>query len=172
MTNEPPIHTNHTIAVYPSHEEAENAVRMLAKEGFDMKNLSVIGQDYHSDEHPVGFVNTGDRVMSWGKLGVFWGAIWGLLFGSAMVIVPGIGPILFAGWIVSMIEGAVVGGSIAAIGGALASVGIPKDSVIQYETAVTAGSFLLIAHGGEEETERARALLASTPTTHLETHAS
>jgi hypothetical protein len=50
----------------------------------------------------------------WGKLGAFWGGFWGLLFGSAMFAIPGIGPILVAGplvaWIVAGLEGAVVVG--------------------------------------------------------------
>ena len=41
--------TNAVIAVYSSHSAAEDAVKELQKAGFDMKNLSVVGKDYHSD---------------------------------------------------------------------------------------------------------------------------
>ena len=38
-------------AVYPSHAEAEAAVKELQQSGFDMKKLSIVGRDYHTDEH-------------------------------------------------------------------------------------------------------------------------
>jgi hypothetical protein len=82
------------IAVYDNHSEAEDAVRELQKSGFDMKKLSVVGKDYHTDEHVVGYYNAGDRMKYWGKQGAFWGGFWGLLFGAGFFWVPGIGPLL------------------------------------------------------------------------------
>jgi uncharacterized membrane protein len=160
--------TSHTIAVYNTHEKAEAAVKLLASDVFEMSHLSIIGQNYETDEHPIGFINTGDRMLSWGKFGAFWGSIWGLLFGSAMLFIPGFGYLLFAGYIVAAIEGAAIGGGLAALGGALASIGIPKDSIVQYEAELKAGSFLLLAHGTEVETNRAKAILASTSQTGIQ----
>ena len=128
---------NSVVAIFESHNQAEDAVRELQKSGFDMKKLSIVGKDYHTDEHVVGYYNTGDRMMYWGKLGAFWGGLWGMLFGSAFFFVPGIGPLLVAGplvtWIVGALEGAVVMGGLSALGAALVSIGIPKNSVLQYE---------------------------------------
>ena len=99
---------NSVVAIFASHNQAEEAVRELQKDGFDMKKLSIVGKDYHTDEHVVGYYNTGDRMMYWGKLGAFWGGFWGLLFGSAFFWVPGIGQVLVAGplvmWIVAALE--------------------------------------------------------------------
>jgi hypothetical protein len=164
--------TNHTVAVYASHEAAEAAVRELGTAGYEIKNLSIIGQNYATEEHPVGFVNTGERMLTWGKLGAFWGGLWGLLFGSAMLFIPGIGYLMFAGWIVSALEGAVLVGGLAALGGALASIGIPKDSVVAYETALKAGSFLVVAHGSETDVERAKEILHTTGGTQVDTFTS
>ena len=72
--------TNAVIAVYESHSAAEEAVKELQKSGFDMKKLSVVGKDYHTDEQVVGYYNAGDRMKYWGKWGAFWGGFWGLLF--------------------------------------------------------------------------------------------
>ena len=84
-----------------------------------MKKLSIVGRDYHTDEHVVGYYNAGDRVMYWGTLGAFWGGLWGILFGSAFFLVPGIGPLLVAGplamWIVGALEGAIVVGGLSAL---------------------------------------------------------
>lgn len=167
-----PEYGNHVVAVYQTHDQAEAAVRMLNEKGFDMRKLSVIGQNYHTDEHPVGFVNAGDRMLSWGKLGAFWGALWGMLFGAAMLFFPGVGYVVFAGWIASVLEGTVFGGAIGALVGALTSIGIPRDQVVRYETAIKAGSFVLIAHGDESETKMAKDLLASTPNSGLESYSS
>ena len=98
--------TNAMVAVYKTHIEAEAAVKELQKAGFAMKKLSIVGKDYHSDESVVGYYNTGDRMKHWGKLGAFWGGIWGLLFGSAFFMIPGIGPILVAGPLVAWLVGA------------------------------------------------------------------
>jgi len=47
-------------------------VKELQRSGFDMKKMSIVGKDYHTDEHVVGYYNTGDRMKYWGKLGAFW----------------------------------------------------------------------------------------------------
>src|ERR1700689_3949991 len=128
---------NLVIAVYETHPEAEAAVMKLQREGFDMKKLSVVGKDYHTEEQVVGYYNAGDRMKHWGKLGAFWGGLWGLLFGAAFFWVPGIGPILVGGPLVASIiaalESAVVVGGLSAVGAGLFSLGIPKDSIVRYE---------------------------------------
>ena len=79
---------NAVVGVYNSHTEAEASIKELQRSGFDMKKLSIVGKDYHTEEHVVGYYNTGDRMKVWGKLGAFWGGFWGLLFGSAMFLNP------------------------------------------------------------------------------------
>ena len=158
--------TNSIIAIYPAHAEAEAAVKELQKSGFDMKKLSIVGRDYHTDEQVVGYYNTGDRMKAWGKVGAFWGGMWGILFGTAFFWVPGLGPLVMAGplvaWIVGALEGAVVVGGLGVLGAAFSSLGIPKDSILRYETAIKSGSFVLIAHGSSDETTRAKEILKQT----------
>ena len=165
---------NSIVAIYKSHTEAETAVKELEQAGFDMKKLSIVGRDYHTDENVVGYYNTGDRMKYWGKMGAFWGGFWGLLFGSAFFFVPGVGPLLFAGPIVSYIvgalEGAVVVGGLSALGAGLYGMGIPKNSILQYETAVKSGKYVLIAHGSDAETVHARAIISRTNPEALQEH--
>src|ERR1700723_4583839 len=146
---------NAVVAVYGTHIGAEDAVKELQRAGIDMHSLSIIGKDSHTDEHVVGYYNTGDRMKYWGKVGAFWGGFWALLFGSAMFVIPGLGPILVAGplvaWIVAGLEGAVEVGALGALGAGLFSIGIPKDSIVKYETALKTDQFLLIAHGSTAE---------------------
>ena len=140
-----------------------------------MKKLSIVGKDYHKDEHVVGYYNAGDRMMYWGKMGAFWGGLWGMLFGSAFFFVPGVGPLLVAGplvmWIVGALEGAAIMGGLSALGAALFSIGIPKDSILKYEAAVTNGRFLLIVHGTPEEVQRAKDRLDDAEATETTIHA-
>ena len=154
------------VAVYPKHTDAEAAIRELQRAGGDLKRLSIVGKDYHSEEDVVGYYNAGDRMKYWGKLGAFWGGIWSLLFGSAFFLIPGIGPLVVAGplvqLIVSVLEGAVVVGGMSALGAGLFSLGIPKDSILQYETALKADEFLLVVHGSDEEVARAKEILDAT----------
>ena len=165
---------NSIVAIYPSHTAAEAAIKELQQSGFDMKKLSIIGRDEHTDEHVVGYYNAGDRMKYWGKLGAFWGGFWGLLFGSGFFLIPGIGPLLVAGplvsWIVGALEGAVVVGGLSALGAGLYSLGIPKDSILRYETALKTGKYVLIVHGSMDETTRAKEILDRTKPETLEHH--
>jgi hypothetical protein len=165
---------NGVVAVYATHTAAEQAVKELNISGFDMKKLSIVGRDYQVDEHVVGYYNSGDRVKYWGKLGAFWGGVWGLLFGSAFFLIPGIGPFIVAGplvgWIVGALESAVVVGGLSAIGAAFVGLGIPKDSVIKYETAMKIGKFVVIAHGTTDEVARARETILRTNPETLDDH--
>ena len=165
---------NAVVAIYKSHTEAEAAVKELQRSGFDMKKLSIVGRDEHRDEHVIGYYNAGDRMKYWGKLGAFWGGFWGLLFGSGFFLIPGIGPLLVAGplvsWIVGALEGAVVVGGLSAIGAGLYSLGIPKDSILRYETALKTGKYVLIVHGSMDETTRAKEILDRTKPETLEHH--
>jgi uncharacterized membrane protein len=151
------------VAIYDSHEQAEQAIKLLQEAGIDMKTLSIAARDTHTDEHVVGYYNAGDRMKYWGKMGAYWGGFWSLLFGSAMFAIPGIGPLLVAGplvaWIVAGLEGAVVVGGISALGAGLVSIGIPKDSVVEYETAIKSDKFVLIAHGTLDEVKQAEEVI-------------
>ena len=124
------------IAVFASHEQAERAIKDLADGKFDMKHLSIVGQGYHTEEKVVGFYNTGDRIKFWGKRGAFWGGLWGLFFGGVFLMVPVVGQIMVLGYlataVASAVEGAIVVGGLSVLGAALASIGVPKDSVLQY----------------------------------------
>jgi hypothetical protein len=102
----------------------------------------------------------------WGKTGAFWGGLWGMLFGSAFFLIPGVGPLLAAGpvvaWIVGALEGAVVVGGLSALGAGLIGSGIPKDSVVQYELAIKTDKYLLMVHGTEQAVAKAKDIIAGT----------
>ena len=167
-TSDPPIASpasthSSVVAIYDNHHAAEEAVRQLAKSGFDMKTLSIVGRDSATEEGVVGYYNAGDRTMAWGKRGAFWGGLWGMLFGSALFVLPGIGPLFAAGplvaWIVAGLEGAAMVGGMSALAAGLYSIGIPKDSILGYETDIKAGKFVVIAHGTRSEVDKSKTIL-------------
>jgi hypothetical protein len=157
---------NAVVAVYGTHIEAEQAVKKLQRGGIDMRALSIVGKDTHTDEHAMGYYNTGDRMKYWGKTGAFWGGLWGMLFGSAFFAIPGIGPMLVAGplvaWIVGALEGAAVVGGLSAVGAGLVGIGIPKDSVVQYELALKTDQYLIVVRDTAAEVARARDIIGTT----------
>jgi hypothetical protein len=159
------------IGVFADHTTAEAAVKKLTAAGFEMKHLTIVGKGYETDEKVVGFYNVENRMVFWGKRGAFWGGLWGLFFGGLFVTVPFVGQIVvlgyFAAVIISGIETALVVGALSVFGAALYSIGIPKDSVLQYETALKADEFLVMAHGDAEDMKRAEDSLGTLQTSKL-----
>jgi uncharacterized membrane protein len=174
MNDTPSQNVNSVVAVFGQHSTAENAIKELKKGGFDIKKLAVVGRDYQTEEDVVGFYNTGDRMKYWGKWGAFWGGLWGLLIGAAFLIIPGVGPVVAAGSIVASIvaalEGAAVVGGLGVLGAGLYSLGIPKNSIVNYETSIKAGKFVLVAHGSAAEAAKARELLKDSGAEQIESY--
>ncbi len=95
------------VAVFSDHQGAEMAIKKLAQDGFQMKDLTVIGKGYHTEENVVGFYNVGDRVKFWGLHGAFWGGLWGLFFGGLFATIPVIGNVVVLGYLTSAIIAAI-----------------------------------------------------------------
>jgi uncharacterized membrane protein len=168
------LERNSVVAMFDRHPQAEEAVKQLQEAGFDMQKLSIVGKEYHTEENVVGYYTTGERMKHWGRNGAFWGGIWGLLFGSAFFMIPGIGPLVVAGpivgWVVGALEGAAIVGGLSAIGAGLYSIGIPKNSILQYETSLKAGKFMLVIHGTQDEVIRAKAILSTSGASETHLH--
>ena len=155
---------NASCYIFNTHLEAENAIHSLSRAGFDLTKLSLVGSGYHSEENPVGFYSVGDKIKTWGSVGAFWGGVWGLLLAPAVFFLPGLGLMALAGPVVAALvaalEGAVVVGGISALGAALTQIGVPKDQVIKYETALKVDKYLLMVHGSEEDKAKVNSALA------------
>ena len=151
------------VAIYPDHEAAELAVAKLRDASFDVTKLSIIGKDYHTEEKIVGYYTTGDRMKYWGLRGAFWGGMWGMLLGAGFFLIPGVGSVLvggpFLGALVTGLESAAIVGGSSAIAVGLVHLGIPKEEAIEYENAIIADKFLLIANVAPEDLARARQIL-------------
>jgi hypothetical protein len=151
---------NVCIGVVASLEDAQMALDPLRQGGFDLNQVSLVGKNHPDDKHIHGYTTTGEQMRFWGGQGVVWGGLMGVLAGAGMIFVPGIGPLLAAGPLVSMIVGGVEGaaalGGIEAVFAGLLHLGFTKDSLVLYESKLKAGKWLLLVHGDTEEVVRAK----------------
>ena len=94
------------------------------------------------------------------------GGLWGLLLAPAVFFLPGIGLVALAGPVVAALvgglEGAVVVGGLSALGAALTQLGLAKEKIIKYETALKAEKFVLMIHGSAAERLKAPKILDGT----------
>ncbi len=162
------------LALFGTHDAADAAVRTLAGAGVPLGSISIVGKNYHREEHAVGYFNAGDRAWFYGKRAAFWGGLAGILLGSGFFYVPFVGSLVALGPLASAIaggiEGAVLAGGASALYGALSAQGIPKNSVVRYETAIKSDQFLVAVHGPKGDEERIRQLLTQAGGTDVESH--
>ncbi|MEO8654126.1 MAG: DUF1269 domain-containing protein [Ramlibacter sp.] len=154
------------VAVYDSPAPAEMAIKALCRAAFDMDKLSVVGERYRAEEHALGFYSTGDRITAGGGPGGFWDAVWRLMAGPAVSVVPQVGLVAAAGpFGLALIAArdrtlaAGVTGGISALAAALVSLGIGTDEALKYEADVKAHRVLFLVQGSPEDMARARSLL-------------
>jgi hypothetical protein len=149
---------NICIAVTADHQQAVQVVEKLKAAGFSTEQISVVGKDHAEDAHIHGYVTTGESMSFWGKQGALWGGLFGVLAGAGFLFVPGIGPLLVGGPLLSMIvgglEGGAVLGGIEAIFAGLLHLGLSKDSLAIYESELKKGRCLVILHGTTDEVVR------------------
>lgn len=158
------------VGVYGTHLDAETAIRSLETAGLDMTRLSIIGRDFHTEEHALGYYTLGDRVKLWSGRGALLGGLWASCLASGIFLLPVVGPVVVLGPLVAVLlavlEGAALGGAAGAIGAVFANIGLPEEAVVKYERAVLAGQFVLVAQGTPDILTHAQLILGTTGTTH------
>jgi hypothetical protein len=144
----------YVMGVYDSIEDVEQAILKLREEGAPIDGISIIGQGLQSETKLSGFVTTGDVVKEGVGTGAFFGGLFGLLAGTAFLLVPGFGPLVVLGPLASTLtgagEGALTGGVLGAIIGRFVS----KRNIPKYERHVKAGKYLLVARTDPETLEK------------------
>ncbi len=111
----------------------------------------------------VSFHDSRERITTWGKHGLFWGGLWGLLASAAGVFVfPGIGPLLMAGPIIEVLGATLAGAAITGtamagaaviteLASALHSAGVPEQDINTLHDAVMQGKTIVILHCSESQ---------------------
>jgi hypothetical protein len=72
--------------------------------------------------------------------------------------------------IVGALETAAVVGGLSALGAVLYSIGIPRKSILQYETSIKAGKIMLMVHGTPDEVTRAKSILSDSGVSDTQLH--
>lgn len=162
------------IATFSSMDEVEIALQKLGKEGIPVDNLSILTQNLESTTKVHGFVTTGDVAKSGAGWGAWVGGLFGILTGVAVIIVPGVGPVLAAGaaatWLLATLEGAGGGAALGAIVGGAVGHFVQKQHLPKYERELGAGKYLLIANGDGALMDRAQKVLEGTPAEVVDRH--
>ena len=158
------------IAVFPDLDAVQQAVERLLEAGFPPDHISIIGKDLQSETRINGFVTTGDIAGPAAATGAWVGGLFGLLGGTALLFIPGAGPLLvlgpLAGAAVGAAEGALFGGAVGATLGHF----VAKEHLPKYERTIAAGSYLVVAHGPADDVTRARQLLTDVGAADVQRH--
>jgi hypothetical protein len=160
------------VGVFANRHDAETAIAELKSAGFPMHKVTIIAQDADreadvagvdvTDTNKVG--NKADEGAAAGALtGGTLGGITGLLVGLGALAIPGVGPIMVAGELATVLSTTIAGGAIGAatggLVGALIGLGIPEERAKVYSDRVDRGDYLVIVKGSDEEIARAEAIL-------------
>ena len=131
--------------------------------------MSAVGDDNLGIYH----LGVGERIKAWGIQGAGWGGIWGgifgILIGAGLFIIPGVGAVAAAGYIVEAIAaGAAIGAGTMAGSAALSQLaiafhrtGIPEERIQSLHKAIEDGHYLLLLRGAESEVEKWKPVLNS-----------
>jgi len=152
--------------MYLSSKEAESAVNVFSNAGFTASDISVLRREkFESEEKPATDNNTKApeaAVVGAGSGAAVGGAL-GWLLGIGALVIPGIGPVLAAGPIVTVLAGIGVGGAIGGFAGCLVGVGIPEQEAKIYEGTLKKGGVLVAAHcESSDDLKRAESIMKRT----------
>lgn len=160
--------SNTYMAVYATFAETEAAVTLLKDGCFDMKRLSVAGVHHGTEQHVGGCYDVGGSLKYSGNFAILWTKLsktltgWGAFWSSNSGLVFVLGPLVQA--IIAGQEEKSPPLGMNDFGVALLGIGIPLDSIVHYENALTNKKFLLLVDGAADEIERAhQSLMVTNP---------
>lgn len=186
MTKKETIETGRQVvlAVFQNEAAAQSALDSLITRDFPLDRMSVLGRASASGDDPLGiyYPTAGERIRGWGKMGAFWGGLFGLLGGAAgMFMLPGVGLMVALGplaeALVTTAAGAGIGGGVMMGGAALSHIaqaihrmGVPEDRIEALQDHLREGHYLVMLIVGEGEAEPSVGVLERAGADQVETH--
>ena len=147
------------VAVVSDVDAAQDAVERLVAAGITADNISIVGRDAQSARRVNGFVTAGNLAGPSAAAGAWIGGVFGLLVGTALLFVPGAGPLIVLGPLaaaaVGAAEGGLLGGAVAVLLGHF----VEDNERQRYEQFVRDGCCLIVVHGDEQDVAQAQQLL-------------
>lgn len=170
-----------TIAhVYPSYTEATHVVTALEAAGIPHDQISIVSGDGNRDDAHTDTttgMTSGDPAQgaatgagTGATVGTVLGGGAGLLAGIGSLAIPGVGPIVAAGWLVAALTGAGVGAATGGLIGSLTGAGVSEADAKTYEKGVTDGGTLVTVRADESQAahvEQVMGLRTDTATTQV-----
>ncbi|MEI5665954.1 hypothetical protein WBO78_11010 [Bosea sp. CCNWLW174] len=135
---------------YDTYDAARRVVDDLEAAGFPAANISLIGRHASTDDS-----NAGEGA----GIGATLGGAAGLLAGLGLLAIPGIGPVVAAGWLASTAAGAAAGGVTGGIIGAFTSAGEDEASANYYAETVRRGGSVVSVKADEDKAPAAEAIM-------------
>ena len=151
--------------LFDDYSDARSAVRALEGAGFSRDDISIIANkdSYGGHDRDDDGINEDGDVTRGATTGAVLGGVGGLLAGLGLLAIPGLGPIVAAGWLVSTAVGAAIGGAGGAatggIVGALKNAGHDDDEAHVYSEGVRRGGTLVSARVPDDRRAEAEAIL-------------
>jgi hypothetical protein len=146
------------IGLFDSYDEAQRVIRDLVNSGFSRDDIGLVANDqggtFAREVGSRGTSATGEAVGAGAMSGSVVGGVLGLLVGTGLLIIPGIGPVLAAGPLAAAIGtasaavgatavGAGIGAASGGLLGALVGAGIPEEEAGYYAEGVRRGGTLV-----------------------------
>lgn len=142
------------VGLYDRIEDARSAVEALVNHGFRREDISLVAADAKGEYRSYVSQEGGEEVASGAAtgagIGAVLGGLGGLLVGLGALAIPGIGPVLAAGPLVTALAGAGIGAAAGGLIGALVDLGIPEDQAEKYAEGVRRGGTLVTLTAGED----------------------
>jgi hypothetical protein len=158
--------------VYEDHESAELAVRGLKAAGLGDSHIGIVASnaegwhrpgggdvDPKHDKDRDGKDDRAEGAATGGGLGAIAGGAAGTAAGLGMLAIPGVGPVVAAGWLAALAAGAVTGGVAGGIVGALVESGTSRENAELYVEAVRRGGAIVTAKVPDDEQARYAAIM-------------
>jgi hypothetical protein len=144
--------------VYDSYGQARGAVEALESAGVPQNDISLVANKHVSAEHAdVDEVSGGAKGAG---IGAALGGGAGLLAGLGMLAIPGIGPVVAAGWLASTAAGAAAGAATGGIVGALVDAGVDREHAHVYSESIRRGGTMVTARVSDQNAAHVESLLA------------
>jgi hypothetical protein len=151
--------------LYDNYTHAQKAVQGLEAAGVPHSDISIVANNsdnWYSGNKMVDRDHDGvdDRAGTGAGIGAGIGGAAGLLAGLGLLAIPGLGPVVAAGWLAATAVGAAAGAATGGIVGALTEAGISKEDAPLYAEGVRRGGTLVSARVPDADRARLEGILS------------
>jgi hypothetical protein len=153
--------------LYDNYADAQKAVQGLESAGVPHADISIVANNsdnwYGGNKVDRDHDGVDDRAEGAGKgagIGAGLGGAAGLLAGLGLLAIPGLGPVVAAGWLAATAVGAAAGAATGGIVGALTEAGVSKEEAPLYAEGVRRGGTLVSARVPDADRTRLDAILS------------